>query len=107
MCQEVPAVVPTVNVCWGHGEREGLRQPRFQSPLWELCKVGWEIPGCEQAASRLFPVDQAAVVLTLQPSHCAARDQPAAAAGSREKLCFAVGDRPESACNKSPVILVP
>lgn len=55
MCQEMPAVVLTVNVCWGHGECEGLCQPRFQSPLWELCKVGWEIPVCEQAASWLFP----------------------------------------------------
>uniref|UniRef100_A0A8D0FE26 Platelet-derived growth factor (PDGF) family profile domain-containing protein n=1 Tax=Strix occidentalis caurina TaxID=311401 RepID=A0A8D0FE26_STROC len=47
---EMPTVVLTVNVCWGHGECEGLCQPCFQSPLWELCRVGWESPCCKQAA---------------------------------------------------------
>lgn len=66
----------TVNVCWGLGECEELCQPRFQPPLWELCEVGWKIPGCEQAACLLFPMRLAAVVLTLQPLCCAAEINP-------------------------------
>lgn len=98
----------TVNVCCGHGEREGLCQLHFQLPLWKLCEAVWEIPACEQDASQVFSMHQAAVVLTLQPLCCAAVDQAAAAAaGRREKLCFAMGDGLESACNKSPVIFVP
>lgn len=91
------SVVLTVNLCWG---LKGLHRLHFQSPVWELREVGWEILGCEQAAGWLFPVRRAAVVLTLQPLCCTA-------GGSREKLWFAVDDRLESACNKSPVILVP
>lgn len=49
-------MVLPVNVCWGHGGHKGLRQLRFQPTLRELCEVGWEIPGCEQAAGWLFPM---------------------------------------------------
>ena len=37
---DVPAVVLTGTVCWGHSEHGGLCWPRCQSRLWELCEVG-------------------------------------------------------------------
>lgn len=59
-------VVLTVNVCWGCGEHEGLHQLCFQSLLWELHEVGWEIP---QAADKL-PVSSFPCTRKPLSSHC-------------------------------------
>lgn len=62
-------VVLTVNVCWGHGEREGLCQLHFHPLLWELCKVGWKIlPNNLLVSSSLC----ARPPLSSHCSHCAA-----------------------------------